>query len=166
MTWNEHSLPHQPSPASRGRGAALRGLEASGLWQREGGAASSDSVFTKCEDHFMMMMMMIFYFLDLHLWPMEVPRLGVKSELQQPVYTTATATQDPSLDWDLHHSSWQRWILNPLDQTRILMDTSQVHDPWATTGTLRTTLCELLLSNNSGQMGIHQTSHFFLKRIK
>ena len=28
---------------------------------------------------------------------MEVPRLGVKSELQLPAYTTATATQDPSL---------------------------------------------------------------------
>ena len=31
---------------------------------------------------------------------------------------------------DLHHSSWQRWILNPLnearDQTGVLMDTSQV----------------------------------------
>ena len=27
---------------------------------------------------------------------MEVPRLGVESELQLPVYTTATATKDPS----------------------------------------------------------------------
>ena len=32
---------------------------------------------------------------------------------------------------DLHHNSWQHWILNPLgearDQTRILMDTSRVY---------------------------------------
>ena len=27
-------------------------------------------------------------------------------ELQLPVYTTATATQDPSRSLDLHHSSW------------------------------------------------------------
>ena len=34
-----------------------------------------------------------FFFLGSHLWPMEVPRLGVKSELQLPVYTTAIAMQ-------------------------------------------------------------------------
>ena len=28
---------------------------------------------------------------------MEVPRLGVESELQLPVYTTATATPDPTI---------------------------------------------------------------------
>ena len=32
-------------------------------------------------------------FLELHLQHMEVPRLGVESELQLPAYTTATATQ-------------------------------------------------------------------------
>ena len=32
----------------------------------------------------------------LHLWHMEVPRLGVKSELQLPAYTTATAMRDLS----------------------------------------------------------------------
>ena len=55
---------------------------------------------------------------------MEVPRLRVESELQMPAYTTATATPDPSFVCDLHHSSWQHWILNPLskarDQTHIL----------------------------------------------
>ena len=60
-------------------------------------------------------------FLKLHLWHMEVPRLGVKLELQLPAYTTAIATQDPSHVCDLHHSSWQRWILTLLfeawDQT-------------------------------------------------
>ena len=55
---------------------------------------------------------------------MEVPRQGVKWELQLPAYAIATATQDPSCVCDLHHSSWQRQILNPLsearDQTRVL----------------------------------------------
>ena len=49
---------------------------------------------------------------------MEVPRLGVKSQLQVPAYTTATATWDPSCICDLYHSSWQRWILNPLSKAR------------------------------------------------
>ena len=61
---------------------------------------------------------------------MEVPRLGVELELERPAYTTATAMQELSRVCDLHHSSWQCQILNPLsearDPTRILMNTSQV----------------------------------------
>ena len=49
---------------------------------------------------------------------MEVPRLGVESELQLPAYTTATATGDPSHVYDLHHSSGHRRILNPLNKAR------------------------------------------------
>ena len=47
-----------------------------------------------------------------HLQHVEVPRLGVQSELQLPAYTTATATWDPSRLYDLHHSSQPRQILN------------------------------------------------------
>ena len=76
----------------------------------------------------------IFYFyffvLEPHPWHMEVPRLGVHSELQLPAYATATATRDPSCDCDLHHNSRQCQILNPLndarDRTRVLMDASWV----------------------------------------
>ena len=54
---------------------------------------------------------------------------GVESEPQSLAYARATATLDLSLVCDLHHSSWQRQILNPLskvgDQTRILVDPSQ-----------------------------------------
>ena len=61
---------------------------------------------------------------------MTVPRLGGKSELQLLAYTTATATRDLSWVFDLHHSSWQCRIPNPMskgrDQTCILMDTSQI----------------------------------------
>ena len=68
---------------------------------------------------------------------MEVPRLGVESELQLPAYSTAT--QDPNRICYLHHSSWQHRILNPLwearDPTWVLMDTNQVHYCWATMGT-------------------------------
>ena len=52
-------------------------------------------------------------FLGPHPWRMEVPRLGVETELYLLAYTTATAMQDPSRICDLHHSSLQRWILNP-----------------------------------------------------
>ena len=47
-----------------------------------------------------------------HPQPMEVPRLGVQSELQPPAYTTATTTPDPKLVCDLHHSLRQGHILN------------------------------------------------------
>ena len=67
-----------------------------------------------------------FFFLGPHLQYMEVPRLGVKSELQLPAYATATVTPHPSCICDLHHSSQQFGILNSLsearDQTCILMD--------------------------------------------
>ena len=71
-----------------------------------------------------------FFFLGLHLLHMEIPRLGVESELQLLAYTTATATPDQSHVCDLYHSSQQHQILNPLSEARhqtcILMDTSQV----------------------------------------
>ena len=80
-------------------------------------------VFRRCFIKF------FFVFLGRHPQHMEVPRLGVQSEPQLLAYTTATAMPDPSLVCDLHHSSWQCRILNPLseagDQTRNLMVPSQ-----------------------------------------
>ena len=54
----------------------------------------------------------------LYPWHMEVPRLGVESELQPQAWATATATPDPRHICDLQHSSGQRWILNPLIEAR------------------------------------------------
>ena len=55
--------------------------------------------------------------------------LGIELELHLPAYATATAMQDPSHDCNVHHSSPQHQIPNPLsearNQTHILMDTSQ-----------------------------------------
>ena len=59
-----------------------------------------------------------FSFLGLYLQHVEVPRLGVKSELQPLAYTTAIATQDPSWVCKLYYSSRQHQILNPLDEVR------------------------------------------------
>ena len=61
---------------------------------------------------------------------MELPRLGVELELQLLACATATVTPDLSHICNLHHSSWQCQILNPLsgarDQTHLIMDTSQI----------------------------------------
>ena len=56
--------------------------------------------------------------LGLHLWHMEVPRLGAELELEPPAYTIATVTWDLSRVCDLHHSSQQCRILNPLSEAR------------------------------------------------
>ena len=61
------------------------------------------------------------------------------AELELLAYTTATATQDLSCLCDLHHSSRQCRILNPLsearDRTPILMDTSLIGFCFPTMGT-------------------------------
>jgi len=73
---------------------------------------------------------------------MKVPRLGVSSELQ--LLATATAAPDPSHVCDLHHSSRQRQILNPLSEARNrtynLMVPSRIHFCRAMTGTPTLTL--------------------------
>ena len=55
-------------------------------------------------------------FLGLHLRLMEVPRLGIESDVYPLDYATATAMGDPSPN--LHHSSQQYWILNPLSEAK------------------------------------------------
>ena len=80
-----------------------------------------------------------FCFLEPPLQHMEVPKLGVKWELQLMAYARATATQDLSCVCDLHHSLQWRWILYPLskarDLTRNLMVTCQIPFHCATMGT-------------------------------
>ena len=65
-------------------------------------------------------------------------RLGVELDLQLLAYATATSTWDPSCVCDLHHSSRQHRILNPLskarDQICILKDTNWICFPCATVG--------------------------------
>ena len=88
-------------------------------------------------DFYLFIFIVIFYFLGLHPQHIEVPRLGIKSELQLPAY--ATATQEPRCVYDLHHSSQQHHILNPLSEARNrthnLMVPSQIHFCCITMGT-------------------------------
>ena len=63
----------------------------------------------------------------------KVPRLGVESEPEPQAYTKATTTQDPSHICNLHHSSRQCQILNPLskarDQTHNIIVPSLIRQP-------------------------------------
>ena len=99
---------------------------------RKPGLSSLSGIYSEVEllDHTVILFLFLFFILGPHVQHMEVPKLGVELELQLPAYTTATAMPDLSCVCDLHHSSWQRRILNPLsgarDQNCILMDTSQV----------------------------------------
>ena len=80
------------------------------------------------------------FFVGPHPLQMEFPRLWVKSEIQLPAFTTATATQDLSRVCSLHHGSQLCRIFNPLskarDQTQNLMIPSWIHFCCATMGTL------------------------------
>ena len=71
---------------------------------------------------------------------MEVPRLGVESELPLPAYGTAKAMQDLNRICDLYHGSRQRRILNPLSEARnrscLLMDPSWILNPLSHSGNL------------------------------
>ena len=55
---------------------------------------------------------LFFFFSGPHPWHMEIPRLGIESELQLLVHTTATAMQDPSLVCGLHQLAATHWIFN------------------------------------------------------
>ena len=70
----------------------------------------TQSVYRRMQIYFLFFVV----FLGLHLWHMEIPRLGVELELELPAYATATAMPDGSHILDLHHSSRQCQILNPL----------------------------------------------------
>ena len=91
-------------------------------------------------------------FSGLHPRPVEAPGLGVSSELQLLAYTTATAVPDLSCICDLHHSSWQCWILNPLsearDQTRNLIVPSRIRFRCTIAGPPHTGFLSVLLGKH------------------
>ena len=92
----------------------------------------NDQLFSLFDMNIDFSVFLFFFFLQDYTC-MEVPGLGIKSELQLPAYTTATATPYLSHICNLRLSLQQHWILNPLsetrDWTRILMDASWVLNP-------------------------------------
>ena len=92
---------------------------------------TSSSSLSFCFCFFLFFVFLFFCFLGLHPWHMEVPRLGVELELLLLLaYTTAMATRNPHCFCDLHDSSKQCLILNPMGEAKgwnnILMDISQI----------------------------------------
>ena len=79
-------------------------------------------------------------FLGPHPWYIQVPRLGVESELQLPAYTTAkAAVQAVAATYTTAHDNAGSLILSDArDWTCILMDISWIHFPCATMGTPNT----------------------------
>ena len=76
---------------------------------------------------FLFLSFFLFFFLWLYLQHMEVPGLGIESQLYLPAYATARATPDLSHIRDLCCSLQQCQVLNPLSEARdqicILLDT-------------------------------------------
>ena len=72
---------------------------------------------------------LFFFFLGPHLWHMAVPRLRVESELAAGLHHSYSHTKSEHV-CDLHQSSWEGWILNPLSQARdrtcLFMDISRI----------------------------------------
>ena len=97
------------------------------LYKHEGQIARADILFLFFY-FFVYLFIYLFCFLEPNWGHMEVPRIGGQVELQLLDYTTTIATWDLSHACNLHHSSRQLQILNPLskarDRTHILIDTS------------------------------------------
>ena len=72
-----------------------------------------------CKLYQLIFFLFLFFFLGPVQWHMEAgsqARGGIRAILL--VYTTATAMPDPTRICNLHLSSQQRWIFNPLTEAR------------------------------------------------
>ena len=86
---------------------------------------------------------------------MEVPRLGVNSELQLLATATAAATWDLTLICDLYHSSWQPQIPEQMSEA---MDTSRIPFLCTTVGTPGYSF----LSNNNTSIETEALAHTYI----
>ena len=97
-----------------------------------------------------------YFFLQLHMQHMEVPRPEVKSELQLPGCATATVMPDPSPICDPCCSLWQCQIRNTMSEPRDWTASSQGHhwvlNPLSHNGNskLNNFRCVWVLSKRSG----------------
>ena len=105
-------------------------------------------------------------FLGTHPWHMEIPRLGVESELHLPFYAKAPAMPDPSHICNLQHSSQQYQIINPLsearDRTHILMNTSWALNPMSHSGNSSTVAFNIFSWCLTFVSLINVSSHYYL----
>ena len=86
------------------------------------------------KQQFFFVCLFVLFFLGLHLWHMEVPRLGIKLELHcqprpQPQQRRIWAASATYITAHSNAGSLSHWV------NCILMDTNKVHYCWATIGT-------------------------------
>ena len=93
--------------------------------------------------YYIVFLFKFYYFLQPCLWHIEVPGLGIKSELQLLSYATATAILDLSCICNLCCGLRQRWILNPLREAGIKHTSSQILIGFLTYWATRTPLSSL-----------------------
>ena len=147
LTWVQQSVPHPPAPNPRNTPVESKNpclttgtFPELNPWALDfenkpkqnqtqfytllchGASAEAYSSLPKCHFglfcSFLFVCLFVFCFLGPHAWHMEVPRLGVELELQLPAYPTGTAMPDTSCTCNLHHSSQQCRIHNPLREAR------------------------------------------------
>ena len=97
-------------------------MQACNLGSTNGAYSQKTSIQNGMRKHFLNRIH-FFFFLSFCLFraaPMAYrdSQAGVESELQFLAYATAAAMPDLSHICNLHHSSWQCWVLNPLSKTR------------------------------------------------
>ena len=78
--------------------------------------SEKDTIVNPC--HLTYLLIYLFFFQWPHVQHMEIPGLGVESELQLLAYAIPTAMPDLSRICDLCHSLQQYQILNPLSEAR------------------------------------------------
>ena len=105
-----------------------------------------------------------FCFLGQHLRHMEVPGLGVESDLELLASATATAKPDLNCVCSLHHGSWQRWICGLLsgarDRTCISWMLVRFINHWAMMGTPFLSNLDVHISPNRGHQYLGMTAIF------
>ena len=132
---------------------------------------------SNCKDSFFVGMCFLFLFcfvlfcsLGPHPWHVEVPRLGVQSELQLLSFATATATSETSCICHLYHSLRQCWILKPLsragDRTRNLMVPSWICFRCTTMGTPYKDSYFMTFSSLEEFISMKKEKPYFYNRIK
>ena len=107
-----------------------------------------------------------FFFLCLFVFSRAASEVCGGSQARSLTRATATATWDPSHVCELHHSSRQHRILNPLSRAGVELTTSwflvRFINHWATTGTSTSKFSVTNLCDSSDKIYFLKINYFFL----
>ena len=148
LVGDKRGLFHSERPGIQRQVLTRPGHAGSCSWTSQFPALSEMYVYTHTLFFFFLAPCTLFFFFFCFFWAAPAvfwgAQAGVELELQLPAYTTTTATRDLSRVCNLHHSSHQRQILNPLREARgwtcILMDARQIRFHQAMKGNFQLTV--------------------------